>query len=160
MTSISASPTQASSAERLSEPEIRFLTKVQGLVQATADGRVPFFAAMTNLLVDLKAVRKNDWDIERSAVGTATLDNDGSVQMHPSPAEREFLDDLSGLIDFSVRNGISISSLLASLTHDLVELSTYDWSLEKAKADGFLPKVTGWAKLNREPLEEMDEGVE
>jgi hypothetical protein len=154
-------------AGRLSDAELLFLGQVQDLLRAAADGRVPFVAAMTNLLQDLKTIRRNDWDVNavvgpgsHSSVRTATLPDTCAGRMQPSFAERELLEDFSGLIEFAVRNGISMLSLLASLAHDLVELSTYGWNLDTAKADCFRPKATGWAKLNRDPVPDANETLE
>ena len=154
-------------AGRLSDAELLFLGQVQDLLRAAADGRVPFVAAMTNLLQDLKTIRRNDWDVNAvvgsakcSAIRMATLPENSPVRANPSPEQRDLLLDFYGLIDFAVRNGVSVLSLLASLTHDLVELSTYGWDLDAAKTDGFRPNAAGWAKLNDEPVSESDEVAE
>jgi hypothetical protein len=152
---------------RFSEPELAFLGQVEQLLRGALAGRVPFNVAMTNLLQDLKAIRKSNWDVTAvagpntfSAVRTATLPESTPPRSMPSAEQRELLEDFSGLIEFAVRNGISILSLMASLAHDLVELSTYGWDLNAAKADCFRPKATGWARLNREPIADIDETVE
>ena len=143
---------------RLSESELAFLGSVRDLLRAAIDGRVPFTATMANLLEDLKAIRRSDWDVgasvgpgKPSAVRRAILPDSAPARAKASPSQRELLEDFAGLIEFSVRNGISVVSLLASITHDLVELSTYGWNLDAASADCFRPNATGWAKLNQEP---------
>lgn len=154
-------------AGRFSEPELAFLGQAEQLLRAATAGRVPFNVAMTSLLHDLKAIRKSNWDFTAvtgpntsSAVRAATLPESSPPRSTPTAEQRELLEDFSGLIEFAVRNGISVLSLLASLIHDLVELSTYGWDLNAAKADCFRPKATGWAKLNREPVADIDETVE
>lgn len=154
-------------AGRLSDAELHFLGDVIDLLHAAADGRVSFVVAMTSLLQDLKAIRKSDWDIASvvgpdapSTIRTAKLREGGAGSPPPSTEERELLEDFEGLVEFAVRNGISLPSLLASLMHDLIELSTYGWNLQTAKADFFRPKATGWAKLNREPAPVSDDVTE
>lgn len=152
---------------RLSDAELHFLGEVLDLLRAAADGRVAFAAAMTSLLQDLKTIRKNDWDVAsvvgpaaQSNVRTAKLGEGSAGSFPPSSEERDLLEDFEGLVEFAVRNGISMPSLLASLMHDLIELSTYGWNLETAKADSFRPKATGWARLNREPAPVADDVAE
>src|SRR6266478_741982 len=64
-----------------------------------------------------------------------------------SAEEIEFLRDVQGMIEFSIRNGLSFPVVASTLHHDLNEIARDLFSLKDAKARGFWPKVTGSSKL-------------
>jgi hypothetical protein len=65
----------------------------------------------------------------------------------PSEAEREFLLDLRGFIEFGLSNGLTFSTILGTIGHDVNEIARSGFDLGSAKRSGFLPKVTGYASL-------------
>jgi hypothetical protein len=77
-----------------------------------------------------------------------------------TPAEIELLNDMKGLIDVSVRNGLSFALVIGTLGHDVNGLARYGFDLDKATADGFLPKATGFAQVTPESVGEPEESSE
>lgn len=74
-----------------------------------------------------------------------------------SALELAFISDLDGFMDFALRNGLTFFTVLSVLLHDLTEIAANEFQLQKATAQGFRPKVDGWAKRNAEPVGESDE---
>jgi hypothetical protein len=64
-----------------------------------------------------------------------------------SEEEIAFLRDVQGMIEFSIRNGLSFAVVCSALTHDLNELARDLFDLRRAKERGFSPKVTGGSEL-------------
>jgi hypothetical protein len=150
----------------MSEGELRFLRETKALVRAAIEGRVPFSAAMLNLLADQKELRRHGFDADAAfAAGAirwmraAALTDSAPPRAHPSAAELAFLNDIEGLIDYAIANGVSFMTVLSPLFHDVGALATYEWSLEKAAADCFHPAATGWAKRNTELAGQVEESV-
>ena len=77
-----------------------------------------------------------------------------------SPDELEFLEDVKGLITFAERNGLSLTMVIGSLLHDLKEIVDCGFDLAKARSKGFLPMVTGYAKLTEDSVGQPDEALE
>jgi hypothetical protein len=69
----------------------------------------------------------------------------------------EFLKDVSGLIDFTVRNGLNPLFALEVLIHDLKEIRSTKGGLQEACAQGFKPKASGWAEQNEAAVGESEE---
>jgi hypothetical protein len=69
------------------------------------------------------------------------------------------VEDAEGLIDWVARNGVSFAAVLQILGHDISELSRDDFNLELTVGPGrrVLPKVSGWAKRNVEPVGEAED---
>ena len=63
-----------------------------------------------------------------------------------SEEEVQFLRDVQGFIEFCVRNGLSFPVVVTTIGHDINGLAKNGFAL--TSDDGFLPKVTGYAKLN------------
>jgi hypothetical protein len=156
MSSANLTASQEKFGGQMSTGEVSFLRSVRDLLRAVIDARTPFFAALAYLLTDLREIRKHGSDADaafasgwKPAIASAIVLTDAaSTRAKPSDAERAFLEDIDGLIDYAMRNGVSFASVFSALTHDVGEVAAYGWSLEKAKADCFTPKVTGWAKKN------------
>jgi len=77
-----------------------------------------------------------------------------------TPAEIELLNDMKGLIDVAVRNGLSFALVIGTLSHDVNGLARYGFDLDRATADCFLPKVTGYAQVTPESVGEPEESSE
>lgn len=148
----------------LSAGEALFLKQLRELLNAAMHGRISFVSAMETLRLDLKEMRKHGFDVGATlasgfafGVGGAAPPPSPPARAHLSDAERAFLTDMDGLIDYSVRNSITFLTLLRPITHDVAGLSSYGWSLEGANADCFLPAVSGWAERNLQPAGQADE---
>ena len=77
-----------------------------------------------------------------------------------TPAEIELLNDMKGLIDVAVRNGLSFALVIGTLSHDVNGLARYGFDLDKARADAFSPKVPGYAEVTPESVGEPEESSE
>lgn len=64
--------------------------------------------------------------------------------------ELKYLQDLRGLADFVIRNGLGFKMVLGILSHDLSEIRVNEWDLEKALKTGFLPKVNNYARYSED----------
>jgi hypothetical protein len=149
----------------MSSGEIQFCQQIRAATRAALDGRVPFFVAVTRVRVDLNKLSKSGFDLDAAVAGgfqasvADPVPSPGNVTrpIPLSPAERDFLNDLDGFLDFALRNGLSFTSVLTVLAHDFAEIAAHELSVDKAIADGFRPKVDGWAKRNAEPVGEVEE---
>jgi len=77
-----------------------------------------------------------------------------------TPAEIELLNDMKGLIDVAVRNGLSFASVIGTLSHDVNGLARYGFDMERATKDGFSPKVTGYSQISPDSVGEPEESIE
>lgn len=149
----------------MTEAEILYCRQVRDAVRAALDGRVLFATVVTRLWADFREIRKRGPELDealaagfRPSITSPDLSGGShSMPVVPSAAEREFLADVDGFLDFALRNGLSFLSVLVVLVHDLVEIAAHGFDLEKAQAEGFLPKVSGWAQRNAEPVGEVEE---
>ncbi len=71
--------------------------------------------------------------------------------------EIAFLRDVQGMIEFSIRNGLSFAVVCSALAHDFNEVARDLFDLRKAKARGFFPKVTGGSELTSDAFGESEE---
>ena len=153
----------------LSEGERQVCASFRDLLHAAVSGQIGFRDAISGLWSGLAAVREFHYDVEK-AIASGTFDptvrrkvttlREGAFAPTPlTGAERTFLEDADGLIDWSTRNGVSFSVVLQILGHDVSELARDDFHLEKTLGPGrcVTPKVTGWANRNAEPVGEADE---
>jgi hypothetical protein len=152
-------------AGQMSEAEIRFCKDVHDLLGAVIEARLDFETALGLLLEDFKALRTYSFEIDAAAAAgwTPIIENivqnlpNVPVAQHPSDSQLAFLHDLIGYLDFAARNGLTFKFILMGILHDIAGLSNYDWSLEKAEADFFKPRTSGWAALNAMPVGEPEE---
>jgi hypothetical protein len=71
-----------------------------------------------------------------------------------------FLRDMQGMLEFCIRNGLSFMVAVNIINHDINEIARDGFSLEAAKARGFLPKVTGYSKINEDAVGEPEESAD
>lgn len=71
--------------------------------------------------------------------------------------EVEFLRNAQAAIEFAIRNGLNFATIVSSLGQDLNEILRNGFDLSKVKAQGFLPKVTGYSKITEEDFAEAEE---
>lgn len=73
--------------------------------------------------------------------------------------EKEFLEDVQGLIGFAIRNGLSFQRVMRVLHADLSHfaLARNGASYEEALADGYLPMVTGYRNLTEDSFGGFEE---
>jgi hypothetical protein len=77
-----------------------------------------------------------------------------------TPAEIEVLRDIKGFIDFAIRNGLSVALVIGTLGHDVNNLARNGFDLDRANADGFEPKVTGYSQITPQDVDESEESPE
>jgi len=76
-----------------------------------------------------------------------------------SDDDRAFLQDVKGFIDFATANGLSLPLVVATLAHDVNEISRHGLDLERARKLGFRPKVDGYADFDESEIGESDEAA-
>jgi hypothetical protein len=74
-----------------------------------------------------------------------------------SAEEIEFLRDAQAFIEFAIRNGLNFPVVVANLGHDFSNLSREGFDLSSAKANGFLPKVSGYSKITSEDFGDSED---
>src|SRR5947209_946169 len=74
-----------------------------------------------------------------------------------SEAEIAFLRDVQGFIEGAIRNGLTFPQVIACLLHDTNKIGQNGFDYEKARADGFVPKVPRYSKLATEEFGESEE---
>jgi hypothetical protein len=77
-----------------------------------------------------------------------------------TPAEIEVLQDIKGFIDFAIRNGLSFALVIGTLGHDVNNMARYGFDLDRANADAFAPKVTGYSQITIQDVGEPEESPE
>jgi len=74
-----------------------------------------------------------------------------------SNAEADVLRDIHAFIDFAMHNGLSFAFVMGALAHDSNGFARFGFDLEAATADGFKPKVSGYAHINAASVGESEE---
>jgi len=145
----------------IGDDEVMVLKEVQSVFRNSLEHGLPLHKSAQQALNALKELlnqasgenlRANidvhvllrDVDLSHS---TATSDHS------PSDREKRFADDVIHAIDFALRNGISSRFILNVLAHDLHEVLVVG---SDHLYQGFLPKSAGWARMNREPVDDPD----
>ncbi len=77
-----------------------------------------------------------------------------------SKEEIEYLRNTQAFIEFAINNGLSFSFAMVGLAHDINGLQRYGLDLKEAAADAFLPKVTGYSKIDANSVGQSEEPVE
>ena len=67
-----------------------------------------------------------------------------------SKTEVKFLRDVQGFIDFAIENGLSFPLVVGALSGDIAHIAQCGFSIEDARQNGWLPKVTGYSEVNSE----------
>ena len=137
---------------QMSEGEMLFCRQLRERLRTVIEGRDDFHLAMVNLLLDLQEIRKNRSDVD-VALESGWQPNIArpvpQMRALASDSERAVLEDMDGLIDYAMRNGLGFQSVFSTLWHDVGMLRFYKWSLEDAQKDEtFHLRVAGWAKRN------------
>ncbi len=149
---------------RMPENEVQFLRSVQRFIEEAIRGGLGFVSVAKTLRQNIKGIvhhRINrdgalrfDLDAALAAGEMTPLDSDqlkslGQANGGPmSEREVEFLRDNQGIIDYTIRNDLGLALVVGMLGHDLGGLVEYDFSLEAADADCFLPTASGFAGNN------------
>lgn len=87
---------------------------------------------------------------------------DGLRQRFAGPMtskEIELLRDMQGFIDFSIRNGLSFALVVGTLGQDVNGLARHGFDLDAIRGD-FLPKVSGYSKIDADSVGEPEEEVD
>lgn len=74
-----------------------------------------------------------------------------------SDEETELLGDISGFVNWAIRNGLSFPQAIATIAHDVNRISQLGFSLEAIRREGFLPKVTGYSNVGEDDVGETPE---
>jgi hypothetical protein len=150
---------------QMSSAELRFCNHLRELFGAFLAGRAQFLSGFMMLSVDLQEIRRHGYNLDvadasgfrPSIAALATAPDASDRRFRLSDPERAFVEDLDGLVDFAVRNGLGFRAVLSGLYHDVGEIARNEWSIERALATFFTPKATGWARRNAEPIGEPDD---
>jgi hypothetical protein len=67
-----------------------------------------------------------------------------------------FLRDIQGMIEWAIKNGLSLPVVVATLAHDVNELSRHGFNLKDAKEQGFRPKIDGYAHVDDDSVGETE----
>ena len=68
-----------------------------------------------------------------------------------------FLQDVEGLINFSIRNGLNFSVDMSLLRGDLNEVARNGFDYERMLASGFSPRVAGYRNLTSDSFGDSPE---
>lgn len=81
----------------------------------------------------------------------------GQIGTPLSKEEIEFLQDIKAFIDYGIRNGVTLLSIMAAVTHDVNELARDGFDFQAARMRGFYPKVSGYSKILSESFKDAEE---
>ena len=139
-------------AGELTLDEIVILFGIRDLFQAVIETRAQFNLVAEVVSAKLRSLIKSGLDLNsrRNIDALLFIKQIGDSvpfledkKESATPAEREFAKDIVSIINFTVRNSISISFVLNILSHDLAEIIRKG-SLDKALEGAFLPKSQSW----------------
>lgn len=77
-----------------------------------------------------------------------------------SDAEIALMRDTQGFIEHAIRNGFTLALVLSVLQHDIDGIVRHGLSLDEARSDGFLPKVTGYSQVGADSVGQPDEPLD
>ena len=146
---------------RMADKEVEFLRSLQSFIDDAIRDGLGFAPVVKILRQNLRGLRHHrlnvddalrfDLDAAIAAGEIAVPSADQLKALHQmdggpmSEREVEFLRDVQGIIDYMIRNDLGLTFALATVGHDVNGLTQYDFRLDAADADGFLPKVAGFA---------------
>jgi hypothetical protein len=73
--------------------------------------------------------------------------------------EVRLLRDFQAFIDFAIRNGLGFARVLGAIGHDVNGIVRYGSSCKEARADGFLPAVSGHSEITTDSVGEPAESA-
>lgn len=144
----------------MSSSELRYCSALRSAAHNVLNGTSSFTAFVLAARNDGQALRgfgSADALLE-SGYGMCLESLTFEPRQNPTPLERTFLEDVIGLVDYVVRNGIDFNRVISAVAHDVREIGEYG-SLDKAVTEGFVrPVVSGWAERNKTPVGEPESG--
>lgn len=149
------SPTRERAARVFQEAELAFIDHVRQLADQALAGDLGFGAFSLALRADLGELNRCRYDAHAAFVigfsSETVLEILGKVVAEPlDDAERQYLEDLKGYLDYAVRNSLSFTSIVGVVSHDFFEGIDLHKGLRNAIKRGFRPGVSGWAAKNQE----------
>jgi hypothetical protein len=154
MEPIHDSSSEIALAGEMTPKELEICNIVRRRLLAVLDRRVDFPTAIRTVWRALRGLGRQEFDLQAmlaDLTDSQTAVDHGAGQAtipEPAPAQVEFVQDVTGMIDFAIRNGWGFPTVLSILGHDLSDLLHYDADPDKARADCWSPKSAGWAKRN------------
>jgi len=150
---------------RMSEQEAEFLRRVQAFIEDAIRDGLGFVPVMQTLQQAIRGLGRCRFDLDEArAAGEVTPFDSGRLETirsmnggPPSQKEAEFLRDIQGLIDYSIRNDLSFKLVVSTLGHDVNGIGHYGFNLDDAASDCFTPKVTGFAGNDADSVGEPEE---
>src|SRR5665213_1215208 len=152
----------------MSAGELMFCRELRTSLHQVIEGRGDFESLLMELLGDLQEIRKWGLDVDRAVasgwrptIEIARRAREQSARERllpvalPSQEERAVLEDMDGLIDYAVRNGVSFDTVFAALVHDVGQIRGHDDAFNLAEAQKnftFHLRAAGWAKRNAMPV--------
>jgi len=151
---------------QMSEGEVEFCRQVRNRLHEVLEGRHDFHSAVVDLLRDLQKIRGTHEDLlecdvdaaSKSGFAVGSIRSPGGPSSPPlSKAEREFVEDMDGLLDYATRNGVNFWPVFGMIWHDISELQANGFRLEGAP---FRPQVSGYAKRNTAMVGDVEPEME
>lgn len=150
-------------AGEMTPNELGVCQSVRHLFNAVLERKLNFGEATKMVWRALHALERREFDLPAAMAGL----DERQVAMGPviganeiaevTLGQRQFIEDVDGMIDFAIRNGWGFQTVLSILGHDLSDLLHYDSDLDRARADCWTPKSSGWAKMNSASFGQSDE---
>jgi len=145
----------------MAEKEVEFLHSLQNFIDEAIRDGLGFVPVLKTLRQNIRGLVHHRLNLDGAlrfnldgavAAGDVTVPNADQLealrQMNGGPMserEAEFLRDIQGIMDYIIRNDLGLAHVVATVGHDVNGLALYDFSLDAADADCFLPKVSGFA---------------
>jgi hypothetical protein len=160
MGSLENSETDVALAGEMTPAELDVCQFVKSRFCGVLEGKLDFAETVKLVFRVLHSLGRREFNLEAALAGL----NEGQVAASLgravsdlTPDQRQFAQDINGMIDFAIRNGWGFPTVLSILGHDLSDLLHYNADLNRATADGWQPKASGWAKLNSANFGQSDE---
>jgi hypothetical protein len=152
----------------MSGKEVEFLRALQGVIEDAIHNGLEFATVVETLRQNLKGIANHQFNLDAAlAAGEITALNPGPLKA-PRPTsgvamsekEVEFLRDIQGMIDYTVRNDLGFPLAVTTLGHDVNVIARYSFDLDAALADFFAPKVSGYAGSHEDSVGVPDDSNE
>ena len=146
---------------RMPANEVEFLHSVQTFIEDAIREGLGFVPLVKSLRQNVRGLNRHrieveealrfDLDAALAAGDVSPLNADQLMALRQvnggpmSENELEYLRDIQGIIDYAIRNDLGLALVVGVLVQDLAGLAGYSFDLDESRADGFRPRISGFA---------------
>lgn len=150
----------------LSEAEVAYLGELVAFIDRAIVLRAPFVQLAPTLCAFADGLASVDFEfmiasaaerIPEFGIETPKLSEAKNPEKPLAEEEQAFLEDLKGVVDNGIRNGVTLRVIAGFFSHDFHELERNDFDFQAAKRRGFRPKASGYSRINEDSVQGIDD---